>query len=202
MSMTINANLVKTIPLLPSISLLPSRKIMGTIRNFLSSSTTNLLTESQLRIQEEHAVTKKPEEYWQQITISNSGKRNRENQQIPSFNLPEILCPAAVVINNFIIGNRPGVLYNWSTDGVDPIFLLFLGISYEKHGLGPGGELKSVLLVEYILGAFDREASSSWNHPTRYRTSGDRRFLEPEELSLLQNEPAASPSLNVLPLFH
>lgn len=45
MSMTINANLVKTIPLLPSISLLPSRKIMGTIRNFLSSSTTNLLTE-------------------------------------------------------------------------------------------------------------------------------------------------------------
>ena len=107
----------------------------------------------------------------------------------------------AIVVDDLGIGDGAGVLNNWSPDGVDPILLLLLGIGDEVHGLSASWELESELFVEDVLGAFDGEAGGHWNNATRPGGAGDGGFLEPEELALLEDEPAATPGLDVFALF-
>lgn len=87
-----------------------------------------------------------------------------------------------------------------SSDGIDPVLLLLLGIGDEVHGVGARGELERELLVQHVLRAFHCEASGDGDHAARPRSARDVRLLEPEELSLLQHEPAAPPRLDVLAL--
>lgn len=107
----------------------------------------------------------------------------------------------AIVVNDLGIGDRAGVLNNWSPDGVDPIFLLFLGIGDEVHGLSASRKLESELFIQDVLGAFDGEAGGHRNDASRPGGAVDDGFLKPEKLALLEDEPAATPGLNVLALF-
>lgn len=92
------------------------------------------------------------------------------------------------------------MLDNGATDGVDPFLLLLVGVSDEVHGVAVGGKLEGELLVEDVLGTLDGEASAHRDDATRLRFVGDVGALEPEELASFENEPAASPSLDVVAL--
>lgn len=106
----------------------------------------------------------------------------------------------AIVIDDLWIGDGARVLNNGSPNWIDPILLLLLGVGNEVHSLVASWELESKLFVEDVLGAFDGEAGGRWNDATRSGGAGDGGFLEPEELALLEDEPAATPGLDVLAL--
>lgn len=93
------------------------------------------------------------------------------------------------------------MLNNRSSNRVNPVFLLLLRIGDEVHGVGASGEFESELLVEDVFGALDSEAGGHWDDATWLGGAGDRGFLEPEELALLEDEPPATPGLDVLALF-
>lgn len=106
----------------------------------------------------------------------------------------------AVVIDDLGIGDGSGVLDDGSADGIDPLLLLFLGISDEVHGVAAGGELEGELAVEGVLGALDGEAGGDGDDSSGDGGARDGGFLEPEELPLLENEPTPPPRLYILPL--
>jgi len=106
----------------------------------------------------------------------------------------------AIIIDDLVNGDRPRVLHNRPSDRVDPILLLLLRIGNEVHGFRPSGELERELLVEHVLGALDREAGGHRDDTTWLGTACDDGFLEPEEFTLLEDEPAAAPRLDVLAL--
>ncbi|GMN41326.1 hypothetical protein TIFTF001_010551 [Ficus carica] len=106
----------------------------------------------------------------------------------------------AVVIDDLGIGDGARVLDDGATDGINPVLLLLLGVGDEVHGVGPGGELEGVLLVEDVLGALDGEAGGDGDDAAGPGGTGDGGVLEPEELPLLQDEPAPPPRLYVLAL--
>lgn len=92
------------------------------------------------------------------------------------------------------------MLHDRPSDRVDPVLLLLLRVRDEVHGLGPSGELERELLVEHVLGALDGEAGGHGDDAARRGAAGDDGFLEPEEFSLFEDEPAAAPRLDVLAL--
>ena len=92
------------------------------------------------------------------------------------------------------------MLNNRSTNRIDPIFLFLLGIGDEVHSIGASGELEGELFVEDIFGSLDGEAGGHWDDATWNGAAGDGGFLEPEELAFLEDEPTATPGLDVLPL--
>jgi len=106
----------------------------------------------------------------------------------------------AIIIDDLGIGDGSGVLDDGATDGVDPVFLLLLGISDEVHGVGARGKLEGVGLVEDVFGAFDSETRGNGDDAAWPRCACDGGILEPEEFALLQDEPTAAPSLDVLAL--
>jgi len=105
-----------------------------------------------------------------------------------------------IVIDDLGIGDGSGVLDDGAADRVDPILLLLLGVGDEVHGVGARGELEGVGLVEDVFGAFDGEARGDGDHAAWTRRTRDGGVLEPEELALLEDEPAAAPGLDVLAL--
>ena len=106
----------------------------------------------------------------------------------------------ANVIDNLRISDGSRVLDNGSSDGVDPLLLLFLGVSDEVHRVLIRRQLERTGLVEDILGSLHGQARAHWDHATWTRWPCHVRVLEPEELTLLQHEPATPPSLDVLAL--
>jgi hypothetical protein len=92
------------------------------------------------------------------------------------------------------------VLDDGAADGVDPLFLLFLGVGDEVHGLGRRGELEGELAVEHVLGALDSEAGGDGDDTAGNRGPRHGRVLEPEEPALLEHEPPPPPRLDVLAL--
>lgn len=125
------------------------------------------------------------------------GKKDRSNQK-PEHYLQQLL--PAIVIEDLVVGDRPRVLDDGSADGIDPVLLLLLRIGDEIHGLVPSGELEGELAVECVLGALDGEAIADGDDAAGAGGAGDVGFLEPEELPLLEDEPAAAPRLDVLAL--
>ena len=105
-----------------------------------------------------------------------------------------------IIIDDLGIGDGSGVLDDGATDGVDPVFLLLLGIGYEVHSVRARGKLERVWLVEDIFGAFDGETRGDGDDAAWPRGACDGRVLEPEEFALLKDEPTAAPSLDVLAL--
>lgn len=88
-----------------------------------------------------------------------------------------------------------------AADGIDPLLLLLVGIGDEVHGGGGGGELEGAGLVDDVLGPLDGEAGADGDDPARDGGAGDAVVvLEPEELALLEDEPAAAPGLDVVAL--
>lgn len=106
----------------------------------------------------------------------------------------------ANIIDDLGIGDRPRVLHYGPSDRVDPLLLLLVGVGEEVHGVLVGGELEGAGLVEDILSAPDGEAGAHWDDTTWRGAAGDVGVLEPEELALLEHEPAATPCLDVLAL--
>ena len=106
----------------------------------------------------------------------------------------------AIVIDDLGIGDGSGVLDDGAANRVDPILLLLLGVGDEVHGVGARGELEGVGLVEDVFGAFDCETRGDGDDAAWTRRARDGGFLEPEELALLEDEPAAAPGLDVLAL--
>lgn len=92
------------------------------------------------------------------------------------------------------------MLNNRSPDRIDPILLLLLRIGDEIHRVAPSGELEGELAIEHVLGALDGEAIGDGDDAAGAGGAGDVGFLEPEEFSLLEDEPAAAPGLDVLAL--
>lgn len=92
------------------------------------------------------------------------------------------------------------MLHDGPSDRVDPLLLLLLGVSKEVHGVLVGGELEGAGLVEDVLGALYSEAGADRDDATWRGGAGDVGILEPEELALLEDEPAATPGLDVLAL--
>jgi hypothetical protein len=92
------------------------------------------------------------------------------------------------------------VLDDGAADGVDPLFLLFLGVGDKVHGLGGGGELEGELAVEHVLGALDSEAGGNGDDTAGNRGPRHGGVLEPEEPALLEHEPPPPPRLDVLAL--
>lgn len=92
------------------------------------------------------------------------------------------------------------MLYYGPSDRVDPLLLLLLGVGDEVHGVLIGGELEGAGLVDDVLRAPDGEAGAHWDDTTWRGGASDVGVLEPEELTLLEHEPAAAPGLDVLAL--
>ena len=108
--------------------------------------------------------------------------------------------PFAIIIDDFGIRHGSRMLDYGASDGVYPFLLLLLGVGDEVHGVAVGGELEGKLLVEDVLGALDGEASTHRDDATWLGIVGDVGVLEPEELASFQDEPAATPGLDVLAL--
>lgn len=98
------------------------------------------------------------------------------------------------------MGDGARKLDNGAADGVDPLLLLLVGVGDEVHGFFAGGELEGELLVEDVLGALDGEAGGDGDDAAGAGCAGEVLVLEPEELPLLQHEPAPPPCLDVLAL--
>lgn len=92
------------------------------------------------------------------------------------------------------------MLNNRSTNRIDPVLLLLLRIGDEIHRLAPRRHLERKLPIKNILCALDGEAGGNRDDTAWSGRAGDGRFLEPEESSLFQDEPAAAPRLDVLTL--
>lgn len=93
------------------------------------------------------------------------------------------------------------MLNDGAADGVDPLLLLLIGVGDEVHGvLAGGGELESTGLVDDVLGTLDGQAGAHRDDATWDGGPGDVAVLEPEELALLEDEPAAAPGLDVVAL--
>ena len=107
---------------------------------------------------------------------------------------------ALVVIEDLGIGDGSGVLDDGAADGVDPVLLLLLRIGDEVHRVGARGKLERVGLVESVLRTLHGEARRHGDNAAWPRRARDGGILEPEELPLLQHEPAAPPRLDVLAL--
>lgn len=120
----------------------------------------------------------------------------REKNPFPS----ESRSASANVIDDLGIGNRSRVLHDGTTDRIDPLLLLLLGVGEEVHGVLVGGKLEGAGLVEDVFGALDSEAGAYGDDATRGGGSGDVGALEPEELALFEDKPAAAPGLDVLAL--
>lgn len=108
--------------------------------------------------------------------------------------------PLAIVVNYLRFGHRPRVLHDRPADRVDPLLLLLLRIGDEEHGVLIGGDLEGEGLVEDVLGALHGEAAADGDDAARLGEAGDAGVLEPEELPLLEHEPAAAPRLDVVAL--
>lgn len=88
-----------------------------------------------------------------------------------------------------------------AADGVDPLLLLLVAVGDEVHGGVGGGELEGAGLVNDVLGSLDGEAGADGDDAARNGGAGDAvGILEPEQLPLLQDEPAATPGLDVVAL--
>ncbi|CAL5353121.1 unnamed protein product [Camellia sinensis] len=109
--------------------------------------------------------------------------------------------PFAIVINNLRFSNRSRVLNYGTPNRVDPLFLVLLRIGDEVHGEAIGGELEGEGLVEDVLGALDGEAGGDGDDAAGEGGACDGGVLEPEELALFEDEPAATPGLDVVALF-
>lgn len=106
-----------------------------------------------------------------------------------------------IVIDDLGVGEGEGVLDDGSPDRVDPILLLLLGVSDKVHSFSRGtGELESAGLVDDVLGALDGLAGGHGENAARSGGAADVGVLEPEELPLFQDEPAAAPGLDVVAL--
>lgn len=105
-----------------------------------------------------------------------------------------------IIIKDLVIRNRPRELNNRSADGINPVLLLLLRIRNKIHSIVPSGQFEGELAIEDVLGALDGEAIGDGDDAARAGGAGDVGFLEPEEFALLEDEPAAAPGLDVLPL--
>lgn len=85
-------------------------------------------------------------------------RRKEARSSTPSVHESDRPSPLTIVIDDFGIGNRSGLLNDGAADRVDPILLLLLGIGDEVHSLSIGGELESEGFVEDVFGALDGEA--------------------------------------------
>ena len=137
------------------------------------------------------------QQYKQRNTYNFRRKKRRNQQTVPAT---EFKLFPAIVIEDLVIGNRSRVLNDRSADRIDPILLLLLRIGDEIHGVAPSGELEGELAMEDVLGALDGEAIGDGDDAAGAGGAGDGGLLEPEELPLLQHEPAAAPGLDVLAL--
>lgn len=93
------------------------------------------------------------------------------------------------------------MLHNSPANRVDPLLLLLLRISDKVHGGVAGGEFERRGFVNNVFGALDGKAGADRDDATWYRSASDAtRIFEPEELTLFEDEPAASPGFDVIAL--
>lgn len=106
-----------------------------------------------------------------------------------------------IVINDFRFGNRSRILNYRAADRIDPLLLFALGLGDEVHGVLTGGrELEGAGLMEDILSALDGEAGVDRDDAAWNGGASNDRVLKPEEFTLFQNEPTATPGFEVFAL--
>ncbi|KAL6967658.1 hypothetical protein U1Q18_033466 [Sarracenia purpurea var. burkii] len=135
------------------------------------------------------------------VTTQDQTPQTIHNTYKPNVTVRAIVrLPFAIVIDHLRFSDRPRVLHYGPANRVDPLFLILLGVGDEVHGVAIRGELEGVGLVEDVLGALYGEARAHGDDAAGDGSAGDGGVLEPEELAVFQDEPPATPGLDVLAL--